>query len=248
MQPLKEALKNPHRRKILELLASRKSMTPREIAEELHIGVPTVYYHLEVLGDHVQKTGKGEFSATEKGLEVYRAEIVNATPKSPGISIIYSSVYLLVARPLLALLLGVVAMVIELAACYGMGFAPFMLGYRPVLDASSLPVYYVASIAFAFVTLEVASYALNRRLGGEAPLLAGLLLSRLPLLLFFALPFARVDDLVVGIAVAALAQLLSIFVLSTFLSLSKGLRQEVSIILCLLLLYLYLLVNSSVQF
>ncbi|MEM4656788.1 MAG: hypothetical protein QXX77_00005, partial [Candidatus Methanosuratincola sp.] len=108
--------------------------------------------------------------------------------------------------------------------------------------------YYAASIIVAFLVLEAASYGLNRRLGGEVPLLAGVLLSRLPLLLMFVLVFSGLDVPGVAVAVTALAQLLSILVLATFLSLSKGMRQEIAIILGLILLYLNLLVYSSVQF
>lgn len=245
---MKEVLRNPHRQRILELLASRKVLTPKEIAQELRIGVPTVYYHLELLGDYVKKTSRGEYSVTEKGLEVYRAEVVNASSKSSRMPMLYSAASLLIARPLLALFLGLFALVLEVVVCYSLGFIPFMLGYRPVLDTSALPLYYATSIIVAFLVLEAASYALNRRLGGEVPLLAGVLLSRMPLLLMFVLVFAGLDAPGVAVAVTALAQLMSILVLATFLSLSKGMRQEIAIIFGLILLYLNLLVYSSVQF
>jgi DNA-binding transcriptional ArsR family regulator len=245
---VKEVLRNPHRQRILQLLVSHRVLTPKEIAKELKIGVPTVYYHLELLGDCVQKTSRGEYSLTEKGLEVYRAEIMSASSKSSGMPVLYSSISLLVARPSLAVPLGLASASLELAVCYRMGFIPFMLGYRPVLETSALPVYYAASIFLAFAVLEAASFALNRRLGGEVPLLAGVLLSRLPLMLVFVLVLAPLDAPGLAIAVTAFSQLLSILVLSTFLSLSKGIRQEISIILGLVLLYLNLLVYSSVQF
>ncbi|MEN3057350.1 MAG: helix-turn-helix domain-containing protein [Candidatus Methanosuratincola petrocarbonis] len=244
---MKEVLRNPHRQRILQLLVSRKVLTPKEIAKELKIGVPTVYYHLELLGDCVQKTSRGEYSVTEKGIAVYRSEIMNASSKSSGMPVLYSTISLLIARPFLAALLGLVAASLELAVCYRMGFIPFMLGYRPVLETSALPVYYAASIFLAFAVLEAASYALNRRLGGEVPLLTGVLLSRLPLMIVLVLALAPLDGPSVAIAVTAVSQLLSILVLSIFLSLSKGIRQEISIILGLVLLYLNLLVYSSVQ-
>ena len=63
-----DVLKNPHRRKILEILSTRKAATPKEISGELKIGVPTVYYHLELMKGYVLKTARGEFAATERGL------------------------------------------------------------------------------------------------------------------------------------------------------------------------------------
>ncbi|MEJ5292455.1 MAG: helix-turn-helix domain-containing protein [Candidatus Methanosuratincola sp.] len=243
---MKEILRNPHRRRILELLAGSKVLTPKEIAKELRIGVPTVYYHLELLGEYVKKTSRGEYSLTEKGLEVYRTEVVNPS-RSSGMPKLYSVVSLVVARPPLALLLGLFALVLEVVVCYRTGYVPFMLGYMPVLDTSFLPFYYAASVIFAFLVLEAVSYALRRRPGGEIPLLAGVMLSRLPLLLIFVLALSGLDAPGVAIAVTALAQLLSILVLATFLSFSKGMRQEISIILGLVLLYLNLLIHSSVQ-
>lgn len=244
---MKEVLKNPHRRRILELLASRKVLTPKEIADELHISVPTVYYHLELLGGYVQKTARGEFSATEKGLEVYRSDIMNASPGPYMMSMIYSSISWLVARPRWAVLLGLAALALELGVCRMMSFVPFLMGYRPVLDTSALPIYYAVSVIAVFLVLEAFSYAMSRRLGGEVQMLAGILISRLPLLLVFMLVFFGLDEVTISIAVTAVAQLLSIFVLSTFLSFSKGLRQEISIILGLGLLYLNLLAYSSFQ-
>ena len=58
-----DVLKNPHRRKILELLSTRKVATPKEISGELKIGVPTVYYHLELMKGYVQKTARGALFA-----------------------------------------------------------------------------------------------------------------------------------------------------------------------------------------
>jgi len=55
----------------LEILYNKKTATPKEISEELKIGIPTVYYHLEIMKGLVVKSSRGEFSATEKGLAVY---------------------------------------------------------------------------------------------------------------------------------------------------------------------------------
>lgn len=241
---MKEALRNPHRRRILELLASRRSMTPKEIAEELRIGIPTVYYHLEVLGEYVRKTGKGEFSVTEKGLEAHRAEVAGSSPRTPGI---YSAVSWLVARPWASVVVGVASLASELAVCWATGFVPLLVVYLPALDPHSLLVpYFVTSVAAIFLVLEGASYALSRRTGGELPLLAGVLASRLPLLLVLTPVLAGLDQPAAAVAFTAAAQLLSVYLLSVFLSLTKGIRQEKSLIVCLAVLYIGILVNSAI--
>ncbi|MCQ8892485.1 MAG: helix-turn-helix domain-containing protein [Candidatus Methanosuratincola sp.] len=234
-------LKNPHRRRILELLYSRKAMTPKEIAEDLKIGVPTVYYHLEILREYVQKTARGEFSITDKGMEAYKKEVLNS-PESVGTS--HAFVYRIISRPVLLLVMGLAAAAAELSACSILGYVPLLMGYVPVLEASSLFFNYAASLVVAFIVFEFASLAITRRLGGEAALFAGTMISRAPLLLLFLIPAAGLGGSIFSIIMTALAQLLSVFIMSIFLSLSRGLRQEYSIMICLIILYGNLLVYS----
>ncbi len=238
-----DVLKNPHRRKILELLSTRKAATPKEISAELKIGVPTVYYHLELMKGYVEKTARGEFAATEKGLELYKATLKEgmSSQKAPmGQIIPYRFFSALASSPKRFLLMSIAIGAVEYAFCRLLLFRPYLMSYSRSIDVQPLPFYYVANIAAVFLLLEAFSFLATRRLGGELPLLNGVMLSRLPLMIIV------VDPLLVGnlqplsLAVVALGQLASVYALSMSFSLSKGIRQEVALIICLVILYLNL--------
>ncbi len=234
-------LRNQHRRRILEILYTRKSASPKEIAEDLKIGVPTVYYHLELLRGYVQRTARGEFSITERGLEAYKKEVLGE-PSPIGAPA--AALYWIVSRPCALLLAGFAAAAAELLACLALGYTPIFLGYVPVLDLSWAFPGYAMSVLGTFAVLEASSLAITRRTGGELPLLGGIMVSRAPLMLLFLIPALGVGGSAVSVAVTGIAQLLSVFSASAFLSLSRGIRQERSIIVCLFILYGNILVYS----
>ncbi|HPC28410.1 MAG TPA: winged helix-turn-helix domain-containing protein [Candidatus Methanomethylicus sp.] len=236
---MSDVLKNPHRRKILELLSTRKVATPREISEELGIGVPTVYYHLELMKGYVQKTARGEFAATEKGLELYKATLKEGiSQKAPmGQLVPYRFFSALASSPRRFLLLSAAIGAVEYAFCHFLLFRPYLMSYARSIDLQSLPLYYLANIAALFLLLEASSFLATRRLGGELPLINGIMLSRLPLMIIAVDPLlGNLQPL--SLAAVALGQLASVYALSMSLSLSKGIRQETALIICLVILYL----------
>ncbi len=232
-------LKNPHRRKILELLSTRRVATPKEISEELGIGVPTVYYHLELMKGYVLKTARGEFAATERGLELYKATLkAGISQKASTVQVIpYRLFSALASSPRRFLLLSAAIGAAEYAFCHFLLFRPYLMSYSRSIDLQSLPLYYLANIAALFLILEASSFLATRRLGGELPLLNGVMLSRLPLMIIAVDPLlGNLQPL--SLAAVALGQLASVYALSMSLSLSKGIRQETALIICLVILYL----------
>lgn len=240
---MEEVLKNPHRRKILEILSSKKVATPKEIADELKIGVTTVYYHLELMKGYVAKTARGEYSITDKGLLVYRKNFQEemSSKSSMGRFIPYSFLAYQISHPLYFLPLGLVILAIEFYLCYSYFFRPFLLGYSTSLEIGMLSIYFLANLAILFGVLEGLSYILTRRQGGELPLFNGIMLSRVPLILTLLAPILGVSNQFINIVVIALGQLACVVILSMYVSLSKGIRQEVSIVVCIALLYFNLL-------
>jgi len=238
-----EVLKNPHRRKILEILSSKKVATPKEIADELEIGVTTVYYHLELMKGYVAKTARGEYSITDKGLGIYRKSFQEevSSKSSLGRLMPYNLLVYQISRPILFLPLGLAVIAIEFYVCYIYFFRPFLLGYSVSIDTPLLLMYVPLNVALLFAVLEVLSYLLTRRIGGELPLLNGILLSRAPLLLTLIVPILGVSDPYINTVALALGQLVCIVLLSMYVSLAKGIRQEISVVICVVLLYFNLL-------
>jgi DNA-binding transcriptional ArsR family regulator len=235
-----EMLRNPVRRRILEILCSRKSATPKEIAKELKMGVPAVYYHLDLMRGLVTKTSRGEYAATEKGVALYketvRGEVLATSPVSqlPSLGFVGRIFSLRVLLPA-----GVAVAAAEFIMCYLYGFRPYFFGYGALAAGGTLPLwlYYVGNIVLLFALLEVASFILTRRAGGEAYLLGGVMVSRLPLMLIL-IPKALAINFWLTSAVAfAFGPLFSLASLAIFTSLSKGIRIEAALIISFLLLY-----------
>jgi len=230
-------LKNSHRRRILELLCTRKAATANELSGELGIGVPAVYYHLELMKGYVYKTSRGEFAATEKGFELYKASIEDSLLKAAPVSLLVPQSISNSLKSFKLLPIGVGAAVIEYLLCSYMGFRPYIFGYSALTEAQWLPLYYSMTIAITFAIFEVISFALTRRGGGELPLLNGILMARLPLMLILIPHLYGFSSSPLSLIAFAMGPLISIFVLAFFFALSKGIRPEVSIITCFVLLY-----------
>lgn len=240
---MEEVLKNPHRRKILEILSSKKVATPKEIADELKIGVTTVYYHLELMRSYVAKTARGEYSITDKGIEVFRKSFQEevSSKSSLGRIMPYNLMVFQISRPLIFLPVGMAVLALESYVCYANFFRPFLLGYTVSIDTATLLFYIPLNILILFGVLEIISYLLTRRFGGELPLLNGILLSRVPLLLTLIVPILGIADPYVNTVVMAVGQLACVLLLSMYLSLAKGMRQEITVVMCIALLYFNLL-------
>lgn len=238
-----ETLRNPHRQKLLEMLSKKKTATPKEMADELQIGVTTVYYHLELMKGYVVKTQRGEYSLTEKGLALHRETIqVDMSTKTPVSRLMPYSVFVKqVSKPLLFLPLSIAIATLEYYLCQTYYFAPLLLGYTVFIDTAILPIYYIGNIVVLFLIFEASSFILTRRLGGELALFNGIIASRLPLMLALLVPVFGLASSSSWIIALAIGQLLCIALLSVYMSLSKGMKQETPIIICLIVLYFNLL-------
>jgi DNA-binding transcriptional ArsR family regulator len=234
---MESLLKNTHRRRILELLCTRKAATANELSSELGIGVPAVYYHLDLMKGYVYKTARGEFAATEKGFALYKASIEDNLLKAAPVSRFVPQSVSNGLKSFKLLPVGAVVAAVEYLACSSMGFRPYIFGYSALAEAQWLPVFYLATVAITFAIFEAVAFALTRRGGGELPLLNGILIARLPLMLILVPHLYGISASPLSLVAFAMGPLISIFMLAFFFALSKGIRPEISIIACFVLLY-----------
>lgn len=241
-----DVLKNPHRLKILEILSQKRVASIKEIADALGLSLPTVYYHLELLKGCVSKTTRGEFEITEEGLRLYTESLKKrAGPRSiVGVTFVYSLFSSIARRPLRFLPAALAVAAVEYLICRALLFEPRLIGFSRSLQIEALPYTVPLNILVVLAILEVMAFAVTRRTGGELPLLNGVILSRVPLWLALIDPLLGFNSSYFSISILAISQLVSIYLLSASISLSKGIRQEVSIIMCLALLYLNLLAGA----
>lgn len=234
---MESLLKNSHRRRILELLSTKKSSTANELSAELGIGVPAVYYHIELMKGYVYKTSRGEFAATEKGIELYRTSVQDDLLKGSPVSRFMPGSLSSTLNSNRLLPVGFGVALLEYLLCSYMSFRPYIFGYSPFADLQALPLFYLMTVAVAFAIFEAISLLVTRRRGGELRLLNGILIARLPLMTILLPYLYGFSASPISLVAFALGPLISVFVLAFFFALSKGMRPEISIISCFAMLY-----------
>jgi len=103
-------LKDPTRRKIIEILGVQEKIGFKELREALGLGVGTVYYHLDMLSDFLEQDKQRKYRLNGKGQVLYRVLKEGSLPASLGISetfshrlgkwLFLSPVFALTAKPL----------------------------------------------------------------------------------------------------------------------------------------------------
>jgi DNA-binding transcriptional ArsR family regulator len=66
-------LRDPTRRKIIEILGSQEKIGFKELREALGLGVGTVYYHLDMLSDFITQDKSRKYSLNDRGQLLHRA-------------------------------------------------------------------------------------------------------------------------------------------------------------------------------
>jgi DNA-binding transcriptional ArsR family regulator len=66
-------LRDPARRKIIEMLGEQGKIGFKELRSSLGLGVGTVYYHLDMLSDFITQDKNRKYSLNDRGQLLYRA-------------------------------------------------------------------------------------------------------------------------------------------------------------------------------
>lgn len=259
------ALANPYRRKIIQILKEKGKAGFKELHENLRISVGALYHHLDNLGGLVEQGPDKKYGLTEGGrtainaLSISEEKIISNAAQTPmGESRIgFFTRELLFARglfnylnqePLRSLPIALIAL------AFG-GFISFQTNLEPILLFYLSPTHGLGRTWFllmfplgCFVTFSVADllcYLFFKRRGGELSLLNGTAVAMLPLLLvpFMILvvqPFSTLLQAMTAatILIQVLVQVWVVCLLSSAISISKGLRMERTALVGLALMYL----------
>jgi DNA-binding transcriptional ArsR family regulator len=239
-------LRDPARRKIIELLGEQRKIGFKELRTSLGLGVGTVYYHLDMLSDFISQDKSRKYDLNDRGQLLYRSLREGSVPAALnageamshrlGRWLFMSPVFFRMTR--LELFLPISIVVLSLGA-FGSALAkiePVLFFYFP----SSRPFESIALIfLFSWISLfflaEILCYFLFRRTSGDLHLLAGLSFSSLPLAIF---PYINmVIPAVASRYILLVFQVWTLLLISSALSFSKGLRLDRSIIISLIILY-----------
>ena len=252
-------LRDPARRKIIELLGEQGKLGFKELRSSLGLGVGTVYYHLDMLSNFIAQDKSRKYSLNDRGQLLYRT--LKDGNVSPALKVGSEALSHRLGRWLF--LSPVFAQSVHLRIFLPLAVAVLIVGAVGSAVAKQEPVflfYFASTKSFENVALiflfywvglfllaDAMIYILFRRTGGDLQLFACVGMAALPLTLF---PYVYVAILPYVIAlvppvslwlprlVLLIFQVWTLLLISSALSFGKGLRLDRSIIVTLVILYI----------
>ena len=245
-------MRDPTRRKILELLGHQKKIGFIELRETLNLGVGTVYYHLDMLSDFIVQDKHRKYLLNDRGRLLYRVLTEGSVPPTLAVGeafshrlgrwLLLSPVFAKTTRParwlpvsILILLLGAVGAAVAHMDALLFFYFPFS-----AYEFETMVFVFLFNWIGAFLLSDLLIYLLYRRGAGNLQLLTCLGISALPLAtfpylyLFVPYPVSRLLLLPL--------QVWSLLLMSSALCFAKGVRLDKAIVVSLTILYLNMMV------
>lgn len=241
-------LRDPARRRIVELLGEEGKVGFKELRQSLGLGVGTVYYHLDMLSEFVTQDEERKYMLNDRGRFLYASlregslppalQMGDALSHRLGRWVFLSPVFSKSARPFVLL---PIALVVLLLGAFGSAMAsvePMLLFYRPFTGLGFEAVFalFIANWIGLYLFGEVMVYLFFKRSGGDLQLFVCIGVAALPLAVFPYL-FLFLDYTVLQYLLFAF-QVWTLLLLSGAFSFGKGIRLDKSIILSLIVVYL----------
>jgi len=239
-------LRDPTRRKIIEILGEQGKIGFKELRSSLGLGVGTVYYHLDMLSDFlVQNKGK-KYMLNDRGQLLYKSlkqgsvpQVLNAGEAfghRVGRWVFLSPVFFRMTRLEVFLPISVAILFLGAVGAGQARIEPVFFFYFPSSRSfeSDVVMFFFYWVGL-FLLADVLCYLLFRRRGGDLQLFVGLSFSSLPLAIF---PYIyMIVPVAVSRYILLVFQLWTLLLTSSALSFGKGLRLDHSILLSLVILY-----------
>ncbi|MDH5482727.1 MAG: winged helix-turn-helix domain-containing protein [Candidatus Bathyarchaeota archaeon] len=241
-------LRDPARRKIVEILGNQEKIGFKELREVLGLGVGTVYYHLDMLSSFLTQDKQRKYRLNDRGKALYRVlkegsipatlEISEAFSHRLGRWLFLSPVFAKTTKPLRLL---PVSIAILLIGALGTSYATLdsaLFFYFPFSTYGSTT---IAALFFfnwigLFLFAEFLAYLLYRRVGNDLQLFTCIGLAAFPLAIFPYL-YLFTSEIVSQYAMFIL-QIWSLLLVSAALCFGKGIRLDKAIVISLTAIYL----------
>ncbi|MGB9134697.1 MAG: winged helix-turn-helix domain-containing protein [Candidatus Bathyarchaeia archaeon] len=242
-------LRDPARRRIVEILGEQEKIGFKELKQTLGLGVGTVYYHLDMLSDYLAQDKERKYRLSDRGRLLYQSLKGGGAPLSTfqmsetfshrvARWLFLAPLFAKTTQPLKLLPLALLVLVLGALGSALASSQSLLLFYAPftTYQFETTALLYVFNWVSLFFFSELVIYAVFRRTGGDLQLFVCLGIASLPvalfpyLYMFLSYEVARYFLLVLT--------LWSVLLLASAYSFSKGLRLDKSIVLSLLILYL----------
>ncbi|MEM3694741.1 MAG: winged helix-turn-helix domain-containing protein [Candidatus Bathyarchaeia archaeon] len=251
-------LRDPARRKIIEILGTQEKIGFKELREALGLGVGTVYYHLDMLSDFITQDKQRKYRLNDRGQALYKVLKEGNVPASLEIGealshrfakwIFLSPVFAKTVKPLVFLPLALAILLLGGfgAASAGLDSALFFYFPYSAYDFTSLIALYIFNWIGLFLFTEMLALLIYRRVGNDLQLLTCLLLASLPLAIFpYVYPFtSEIFLIIVGLKISVstiilfILQIWTLLLVSAALCFGKGLRLDKAIVISLTAIYI----------
>jgi DNA-binding transcriptional ArsR family regulator len=241
-------LRDPARRKIIEILAVQEKIGFKELKESLGLGVGTVYYHLDMLSDFIAQDKQRKYRLNDRGQMLYRILKDGNVPATLDMSeafshriakwVFLSPAFAKTSKPLRFL---PVSIIILLVGALGTAYAKLdsaLFFYFPysIYNFTSIAVLFVFNWIGLFLFVELFAFLLYRRVGNDIQLFACLGLAAFPMAIF---PYAFLFmSNVYSQYVMFILQIWSVLLVSAAICFGKGLRLDKAIVISLTAIYL----------
>ena len=241
-------LRDPTRRKIIEILGTQGKIGFKELSETLGVGVGTVYYHLDMLSDFIAQDKQRKYRLNDRGQMLYRVlkdgtvpatlQVGEAFSHRLGKWLFLSPLFATTAKPLRILPVSIAILLIGALGAANARLDPALFFYFPYSSHgfTSIVGLYIFNWIGLFLFAVLFTYALYRRVGNDLQLFTCIGLATFPVAVF---PFAYLylSDIIAQYVLFAL-QLWSLLLVSAALCFGKGIRLDKALVISLTAMYL----------
>jgi len=247
-------LKDPTRRKILEILGAQEKIGFKELREALGLGTGTVYYHLDMLSAFLDQDKQRKYRLNDRGRSLHAVLKEGNVPPALAIGqtashglgkwVFLSPVFAKTAKPAVFLPVSLLVLLVgALGTALGkLDPALFFYFQYSSYGFTSLVTLYVSNWIGLFLFVELLAYALYRRVGNDLQLFTSLSFATFPIAAFPYIYLATPDTVSQYVLIAL--QVWSLLLVSSALCFGKGIRLDKAFILSLTAIY----VNIAVLF
>ena len=242
-------LRDPTRRRIIEILAEQGKVGFKELRQTLGLGVGTVYYHLDMLSEFITQDKSRKYMLNNRGRLLYQSmkegklspalHARSALGSKIGKWIFLTPIFMKTIRPERILPISILIYVLGGVGCAFADLRPFLFLYDFSFGAyefeKTVMIYLLEWIGL-FLFSDALAYLLYRRIGGELQLFTCIGLASLPLAIFPYITMLLSYQITRFLQIAF--QIWSLLLISAAISFGKGLRLDKSIIISLTALYL----------
>jgi len=241
-------LRDPNRRKIIEILGQQEKIGFKELRLTLDLGVGTVYYHLDMLSNFLTQDKQKKYMLNDRGRLLYRALKDDALPPTLDIGealshrfgryLFLSPVFTRTTQPILLL---PVALLVLIFGAFGSALAnldPALFFYFPytTYEFETIIALFFFSWIGLFLFSDVIISLLYKRTGNELQLFTCLGIAAFPLAIFpYVQLFISSES---ARYLLLLFQVWSLLLISSAFCFGKGIRLDKSVLISMTILYL----------